>query len=179
MSIAVDLDGVVLNLIEEWLNLYNKKYEDTLKPSDILDWNTHKFVKSRCGKRIYQFIKNPKIYDNVKPIEGALEAINSLRDYGFRILFVTTFEPKFSYAKFKWLNDHGFKVDKKDYIECGDKSLILSSALIDDNYENVKNFPELGILFSSPWNLKYDYKTRVNGWQQVLDFMTKNPPGEL
>jgi 5'-nucleotidase len=176
MSIAVDIDGVIADLLTRWLHEYNRDYQDVLQPSDIVGWDTHLFVKPECGTKIYDYIKRASIYKRVKPIEGALEAINKLREYGFRILFVTAFEPKFSYAKFDWLNKWGFNVLKNDYIECGDKSLIIANALIDDNYNNIISFPETGILFDAPYNKQYDYKTRVKGWNQVLDFIVKNPP---
>jgi 5'-nucleotidase len=179
VTLILDCDDTTIDLMKVWLENYNSDYNDNLTREQITDWDISQFVVPECGKKIFKYIKEPSIYKNALPVEGVLEAVNKLREYGFRIVFATAFEPRFSYAKFTWLNKHGFNVDKKDYVECNDKSLIIGNALVDDKYETIKNFPELGILYSAPWNLKYDYKTRVNNWQQVIDFMTKNPPGEL
>lgn len=173
MSVICDIDGVLANIIIPWLKRYNLDYEDNLVPDNITDWNTHLFVKESCGDKIYDYIKDPSLYDEVLPIENALTAVNLLRDQGQRILFVTAFEPGFSYAKYDWLIKYGFLTDKNDYFECNDKKMIKAGCLIDDNIQNVSTFSELGILYSAPWNIKYDYRYRLSGWNKIIEFLNK------
>ena len=79
-------------------------------------------------------------------------------------------------VKFGWLNRNGFEVDKKHYFECGDRSLILTDYLLDDNYYSVLGCEGKGILFTQNWNIKHDYEYRVSGW---FDFIHKLQTGEL
>ena len=174
MTILIDIDSTIADILTPWLKSYNNKYKDNLKPKDIVDWNVHIFTKPECGEKIYDFIKNPKLYNRVKPIPGALEAITALRDMGLRIVFVTHFEPGFSYAKFDWLKRYGFMTDDNDYVETRDKNLIKGSCLIDDNIDNVTQFSELGILYSTFQNKKYNYKYRLNSWSDIVKIIEDN-----
>ena len=38
LTIAVDVDDVVADLITEWLKRYNHDYNDTKTPADITQW---------------------------------------------------------------------------------------------------------------------------------------------
>jgi len=72
MIIAVDVDGVIVDLVTPWLRRYNLDYNDDLTPESIQDWEVDKFVKIECGERIYKYIENPDIYYEALPIKDSL-----------------------------------------------------------------------------------------------------------
>lgn len=165
--IALDVDDTILDLMGMWLNYYNLDYGDNLSPESITDWSIDLFVKPECGKKIYDYIKEPYVFRASKPIDGALDGIKWLREKGFRVIYITASNPNGS--KEKWLKENGFWETENDFYQAYDKSLIMANALLDDKFDNITNFKYgQGYLFSRPWNLKFDYKNRVNSWDEFL-----------
>jgi len=174
LVIAVDVDDTVANLVDPWLARYNRDFNDTLAKESITSWDIASFTKPVCGKDIYRYLDDPTLYDDVEPIPGALLAIDDMRILGHRVIFVTSAVQKASGRKLEWLRKHGFlstlvteRVDK-DYVECHDKSLVRADVLIDDRYENVKNFPGKAILFTQPWNAHETHQACMNGWDNLV-----------
>jgi 5'-nucleotidase len=172
-TFAIDVDGVLADLITNWLRWYNVEYNDHLIPEDITAWETDRFVKPECGKKIYTYLDDPKLYDEVLPHRDALKAINVLKSLGHRVVYPTTSPLASSGRKFYWLEQYGFIQDKKDYIETSDKSLIRADALVDDYYKNLDGFVGIKILLAQPWNAdKKDNKNYLHAytWGDVLRY---------
>jgi 5'-nucleotidase len=149
--IACDVDGVLADIHTVWYARYNKDYNDTLKPRDVTEWEVDKFVKPECGLKIYDYLKDPTLYNEVLPYPGALDFINKLKKLG-RVVYATS-SPIESYGrKFLWLKEHGFIKSQSDYFEARDKSLVRAYILIDDYQENLRHFIGIKILFGQPWN---------------------------
>jgi len=140
MIVLSDIDDVVADFVPNWLRKYNKQYNDTLKKSKILNWNVSEFIKEKENKdRLYEYLNDPKLYDDVVPIKNALWGINELRNMGHRVIFVTG--GGYPNRKFQWLSDHGFQPTKDNYVEILNKYLIKGDWLIDDGYHNIVTFP--------------------------------------
>lgn len=155
LIIAVDVDEVVADLLSEWLRIYNILWDDTLRPDKIRGWSLVEQVKPECGKRIYEILHNRTLYDHVKPIPGALEAIRWMRQRGHRVVFVSSCVAGSVDRKVAWLQKHKFLPpgnSVKDFIAATDKSLIGADVLIDDHILNVEAFPRYGILLHVPHN---------------------------
>lgn len=165
--VYIDVDGVVADLMTPWLAWYNLNWDDDLTRNEITTWNFHDHVKSECGIRIYEYLSDPAIYDEVSVIPGALSAVKAIEEFispvGGKVVFVTSTRPAQAYRKFEWLAYHGFLSDtsiksQRRYIEMHDKSLLDpgelpdQNILIDDGPDNVLGFKGHSIVFDQPWN---------------------------
>ena len=182
MNLLVDVDDTTLDLHTEWIqNRYNVDYKDKLLRKDIKTWNIDKYVKPECGNKIYDYLDDKDLYKNIKPLAGAVEGIQKLRELGHRIIFVTAY---FNEQKAKCLHDNGLLKEYPyndgrwntctDVIMANDKSLIKGDLLIDDRYENVKKFGS-GIVFAQPWNENLDIDgefIRTKGWDDIVGYFT-------
>lgn len=167
---GVDVDGVVAGLDKAWITRYNKDYNDNMTVDQWTDWDIHLLIKPECGLKIYEYIEDPKIYDEVLPIDNSLEGVNYLRELGYRIVFVTNSTLGASGAKYYWLKKYGFIEDTDDYIECKDKSLFNAEWLIDDRIKNLSRFQGKGILFEQPWNKSSSWGGfKILNWKNFLD----------
>ena len=113
------------------------------------------------------------MYDDVKPIDGALETINKLKKFGFRIVYPTCTPLETPHVKFRWLEKYGFTQDINDYVELTDKSLIRADVLVDDRPKNLDTFEGKKVLFSQPWNESEKYNINylyADSWYKVLDY---------
>lgn len=166
MIVLCDFDGVIADTTGEVIRRYNIDYDDDLSNDDIRDWYTHKFVKPQCGKRVYGYYKDPNIYLDVRPIDGAIETIAVMRKNGYRVVVVTS---GISIGKVKWMERYGLITDSfydPDLIFAHDKKLIEGNILIDDRIDNCLG--RAAILFDQPWNRHVVHAGRAIGWQDLL-----------
>lgn len=168
MIVLVDVDSTVANLMPEWLRLYNNDYSDNLTVDKITDWEMTNFVHPDCGKNIYSYLFLDTLYDNVKPIDGALEGLQFIESLGHRVVFVSS--GVYAYPKYQWMERNKFNVGKygSNYIVCHDKSLINGNLLIDDGVHNIQAFNHWqSILFDQPWNRNFNWEFRAKSWSEV------------
>lgn len=152
---AFDVDEVVADLLGEWLSRYNYRWIDMLTPDMLRGWSLVPQVKPECGARIYDILHECDLYDDVKPIPGALAAVRYLRSLGIRVVFVSSCVAGSVDAKVAWLQRHKFLPEGpsiRDFIACTDKSLIGADVLLDDHILNVEAFPGHAILLNVPQN---------------------------
>ena len=170
--IGLDVDDVIANLVETWIDIYNTDFNDSLKREDITSWNISEHVK--CGDRIYDYLKERSLYDRVMPISGSNWGVRNLRKMGFNIVFITNSTPEQSGRKYFWLKDFGFILNKSEYFEAADKSLIACDWLIDDNPTNIANAYGKGIVYHQPWNKGLDkHYTRVFNWEDIVRYFVR------
>jgi 5'-nucleotidase len=157
ITIAVDVDDVCADLLSEWLRRYNLDYGDSLLPEDITAWDLHQFVKPKCNKLIYEYLRaTPCLYDNIHPIQGARAAVRNMRADGHRVIFVTSCTVGTVDAKMRWLIRWGFLPKgnhQRDFIAAADKASVKADVLIDDHVANVQGYPGPSILITRPHNL--------------------------
>lgn len=179
MIVLVDIDGVVAETHKRWLELYNRDWRDNLTIDDITDWSVHKFVKPECGAAVYGYLRFPWLYDDVEEVEGAFAGVSAIRSMGHRVVFVSAgMYP----GKVEWLHRHGFLVEyphgtehweaATDVVLAGDKSIIRGSVLIDDRWENVRDFHSFSILYDRPWNSRVSMVTKLwkaYNWDHVVE----------
>lgn len=164
----MDVDDVVLNLVEEWLKLYNTEYNDTLMESDIITWDICGYTK--IGELMYKYLE-PNIYKNIEPIIDSVNSVNLLRAMGHRVIFVTSFLPSIAGVKYRWLLNYGFISNKSDYIEAHDKGLIKYDYIVDDNPMNIINASGIGLIYHRSWNASFQNKyPRVYNWKEIVQY---------
>lgn len=173
MIILVDVDGVVADLHKAWLGRYNADYNDTLTPQQITRWAIHEFTKPECGRKIYEYLLDPTLYDDVPVMEGAQEGVQKIRSLGHKVVFVSS---GFFPAKVEWLAKNGLAIDfpykdgrwdtLADVVLTGDKSLVVGDILIDDYPRNL-NGRKATLLYDSPWNQEEDKFRRVYNWGDI------------
>lgn len=177
MIVKVDIDSTIAMLMPEWLSRYNydfaKYMTKPLTVDEIVDWDVHKFVVPQCGMHIYDYVNDPTLYYNVKPMPFARSAIRTLRSIGHTVLYVSS---GFNVGKYEWLERHDFLLKRgwrsaKDIIVASDKSMVAGDWLVDDGWHNITDLSR-SILFDAPWNRQYDAgEHRAHSWREVLDIL--------
>ena len=70
-------------------------------------------------------------------------------------------------AKFRWLGRHFPFIAPSHIVFCGDKSVLATDFLIDDNPRQLRRFRGEGILYGSPSNRGVTGFRRVENWLEV------------
>ena len=172
LKIGIDLDDVINNLGEVWVDTYNRMYGDNLKVEDIKTWEIQNYAK--YGMRVFDALKVPGVCQRLSIQPGARQTIEWMQKFA-DVYIVTATYPENFLDKVNWLNEHLPTMNPKNIIVCHHKHLIELDYLIDDSPKNMNGFKGKYILFTKPWN-EYltEYKhypqaenKRVNNWEDI------------
>lgn len=158
MKIALDVDGVLADVIASWL-LYSNKIRPTIVKSQISEWdfwqnhNINKFDFYNELSICWKSWKNiPTTEDNLAHAVGQLANLGTVD--------IVTARDESTHDDVKnWLKLH--KINFKNYVgvlEGIEKSQLDYDVFIDDSPLNAKNMLEKGkqvILYSQPWNVSF------------------------
>jgi 5'-nucleotidase len=170
--ILLDVDDTVAQLEKEWIRRYNADYGDNLTIDEITGWDMLSHIKPECGEKIFDYLLDPELYNNVEIMPGALEAVKELREQGDEIYFVTAgYSPgKLAWLQFKTLLPMDY-TGAFNYIVCHAKHLIQGDILVDDRPSTIEGFPGFGILFDRPWNQSFKWPYRAKDWKEALGWI--------
>ena len=174
MIVAFDVDGVLANLPTAWLDQHAAATGERLAVTDLVSWDMAEH--SRFGQKIYDVLADPaRLYADVRPYDGAVEAVLRCRTVGLDVCFVTSCIGRGSYdVKMDWLIAHNFTWRQADgmahdVIGAYAKDRIDADLLLDDRYENVRDFVtrgrgplRLGGLVTRPWNADKTWPLRLD-----------------
>jgi 5'(3')-deoxyribonucleotidase len=166
----VDVDQVCLDLLPAWLELYNKKYNDSLQPSQIVRWEIDELVVPACRVDIYHFLQTKEIYDLVHPVAGALEGVEFLRQF-YRVIFTTASRNPWQRIALSRLGFFDNGSYHNDHFVGNDKSVYKGELMIDDRHTNFVGFTGFGILFDVVHNRDIELPygiVRGYGWEDIM-----------
>lgn len=104
--IFLDCDGVIMASCQAIVDILNERYGGNFKGSDVTSWDFKCCYPNITSEEIEEIFNDPKFFDIVKPIDGALEFLDKYRD---KIIIVTKANIENYIHKRKWFNDRGFK----------------------------------------------------------------------
>lgn len=182
--ILVDMDGILANLLGQWLATYNAEYGDDVRPRDVYSWEMHHHVK--CGKAIYQIPSRPGYFDKTPPMPGAIGGFRALQKAGHEVVVCSSpYNDDSARAKQAWcaryLKTRWSDVTlthKKDWFG------LAADVIIDDKPSTIKEFYDLGkevITIAYPYNKrveKYCHLRAQNmeksqdAWEEIVEYLT-------
>lgn len=167
MRIAVDMDGVLADLLPQWLDLYNIIWKDSLEVEDITKWRVKEVVKEEAEPFLENMLRIPNFYFALPRIEYSVGILKEL-SLKHEIFIVTDpFVRESVPQKVDWLAKHYPFIDKRNILFTGNKSIVKSDILIDDNPDNLKGFDGYRILYDMPYNREYEEAIRVHNWLDI------------
>jgi len=170
IRIGVDLDSTLNNLEEVWLERYNQDYNDKLTVNDMIDWDPTKYVKPECGKKIFDYFREPGFFRNLDIKPGAKDVMHFLWKH-FEVYIVSSSHPKVVGDKWDWIEEHLPFIPYKNFVPLQEKELFKMNYLIDDGPHNFEKFDGTAILFDMPHNRHVMNRyIRVNHWLQVKHY---------
>ncbi|QDI88822.1 hypothetical protein Nisw_04450 [Candidatus Nitrosopumilus sp. SW] len=155
MKIALDVDGVLADVIQSWLN-YNNSIRREIQKHEITDWNFWKKFKINRYDFYSELSSCWKNWTSIPPTEENLSSVTkNLSDIG-QVDIVTARERSTDSFVKNWLEYHDISYD--NYVSVIDgpmKADLDYDVFIDDSPLNALKFLENNksvILYSQPWN---------------------------
>ena len=103
--IFIDIDGVIFHSCQAMIDILNERYGGNFDGSDVTSWNFQCCYPNMTSEEIEDTFNDPKFFDIVKPIDGALEFMDRYRD---KIILVTKANIENYAHKRKWFDDRNF-----------------------------------------------------------------------
>lgn len=155
MKLALDVDGVLADVIETWL-IYNNKIRTPLSKQDLVDWDFWKRFK------IDQFVLYEELsqcwsdWTAIPPTEENLSQTTENLSAIAQIDIVTAREKSTNIFVKNWLTMHGITYDNYVSVIAGPAKAELDyDIFIDDSPLNAAAFLQNNkkvLLYSQPWN---------------------------
>lgn len=193
MIVSCDIDGVLNNLTECVLQLYNQESGDNLTENDIAEYSIERFVKPEYRNKISQYFLDKRIWEMLKWDVGWIAKIldNNMYDLYFTTASsLETINSKaislawaiYDYSSMSAINIYNYIANHT--IVTQNKQLILADVVIDDCIDNLQlwNNRVHNILFVKPWNKrlahlynqKYDNKILLcNNGAEAMIYLQK------
>jgi 5'(3')-deoxyribonucleotidase len=172
--LAIDLDSTLNTLDTEWIQFYNKDFNDNLTREDMIRWEVYTYVKPECGKKIYDYLLYSNFFKNLGMQLNADNVTKWLQQF-YDIYIVTAYTPSTCADKCEWVKQHLPHIPVENIIFCNNKGLIKADILIDDGGHNLVAFKEtnphgIPIVFDAPWNRDLQCKAiRVYDWLDIKE----------
>ncbi|MCE9653439.1 MAG: hypothetical protein K8Q89_10385 [Nitrosarchaeum sp.] len=155
MKIALDVDGVLADVIESWL-IYSNKIRCSISKEEITNWDFWKKFKINRYDFYEELTSCWKNWDSIPPTENSLSiATQNLSNFG-QVDIVTARELSTDSFVKNWLKLHD--ITYQNYVSVIDgpmKADLDYDVFIDDSPLNAIKFLERKknvFLYSQPWN---------------------------
>ena len=177
ITILVDIDDTIEDLIGAWCAWLNSHYSTDVLPDQITQWDMHMAFPTLSHNQIYAPLDRLDFWQTVKPRKDAMKYLKKLYDWGYDIYLCTSTSYKNVAIKYEKIVQKYFPyIDWEHIIVAGDKTMIKGDIMVDDGIHNLLGGDYLKILMSLPHNKFFDAKEngviRVSDWSEATDIIT-------
>ncbi len=178
MRIALDVDGVLADVIHCWL-LYNNKIRSTILKSEISEWDFWKNHNIQKFDFYTELSLCWKSWKDIPPTESNIsDTTRKLSELGTVDIVTAREESTHDYVK-NWLKFHD--VSFKNYVgvlEGVEKAKLDYDIFIDDsplNAHSIIDQEKLVILYTQPWNTNFDDSrvVRIRKLENAISIINK------
>lgn len=169
--IAIDMDEVMADVQPKFRDIFAERMGRRVSAED---YRGKKIYDMEGAGHIREALHEEGFFADLPVMEDAQEVIRELQQ-DYEIFIVTAaMEFRASFVdKYDWLHEHFPFLPWKNFVFCGDKSIIRADYMIDDHVRNLLSFEGKGLLFTASHNLHEDRFTRVDNWREVQDFFRR------
>ena len=176
LTILVDMDDVMEDLLPAWLEVLNEKYGKSVFIGDVTEWNFYHLYPDLTREQIRSVLDEYDLWRRVYPKTGAKEYVKRLMDDGHKVYVVTAAHPDTLSERYNTvIRKHFPFIKATQIITTYHKQMIRGDILIDDGPHNLAGGDYFKILMDAPHNRYFDEQqidaVRVYNWSQVYNII--------
>ena len=178
MIIAIDVDNVLCNLQEVVVDTFNKRYGSHYTMEDFTEYDIMNVLPTQDAIVMKDMYGEVGLYDKVKPIPGAQEALKKLMNLGHQVYLVTAAIPQTYGEKVAFIQRFFPYIDESHIICMSHKWMFKCDFMIEDNMQTLLAKPYYHrICFDRPWNRAVNDWTydihRCTNWSEIVEVVNK------
>lgn len=157
LTILVDLDDTLEDLLTAWVKALNEKFDRDVDPEHVHEWDVLNYYPGLTKGDIYSVLDWNNFWKTVEPKPGAVEYLKRLIDDGHKVYIVTATYYMSIAAKMELVLFNYFPYIKWDQVIIAqDKAMIDGDVIIDDGIHNHLRRRRLNVLMDAPHNRHID-----------------------
>lgn len=162
------MDEVVADTMAHYLELYNADFGLELTPAHFHGRHMFDVIDPAHRPHALGYFGREDFFADIPVMPGSVDVVRELTErYEVFITTAAMDVPCSFHAKFHWLQRHFPFIPTSRIVFCGDKSIIATDYMIDDNTRHLRSFRGEAILYSAPHNVHEAAFRRVNDWEEV------------
>jgi 5'-nucleotidase len=170
--IAVDMDEVMADSIARFQEWYGRDFQLEMTLEALYGKKPHEIVAPEHQAALRAYPNAEGFFRDLPVIKDSQRVLQALSERYEVFIATAAMEFQNSFVdKYQWLQRHFPFIGWRNYVFCGDKSIINADYLIDDSAYNFDGFRGEGLLFDAPHNAHETRYRRVHGWQEVADIL--------
>jgi 5'(3')-deoxyribonucleotidase len=161
------MDDVLADATGQFINFYKKDFGVQVSRQSLNGKEErerfpdhHEVVNSYVFQK--DFFRTMAVNENSQEV---VERLN--KKYEIFIVSSAMEFPQSLNEKLEWLNEHFPFLHWKQFVFCGEKSVVFGDYMIDDLPRNLETFNSTKLLFTAPHNLQFNQFKRVNNWKEI------------
>lgn len=179
MTIFVDMDDVLVELLDAWTHELNKISKYNKQPSDITDWEMKLAYPDLTSNQIFDILGHVDFWKNVRQVNDAYTYMKKLIQDGHKVYVATASYPLNFFVKTEYCLFKIFDFLSPDNVICiHDKFLLNGDILFDDYYENLRKFKGIKVLKTAAYNVNcpeecFHFRvSKENAWKDFYTIIT-------
>jgi len=169
--LAIDMDEVLADTHQKFLNLYHRDYGIALDLQQEPGKELHENLPGHLQGQWEVYVNEKGFFRDIPPMADAAETVKALQErYNVYIVSAAMEFRNSLEDKYDWLADHFPFIPWTNILFTGEK-IIAADIMIDDRIKNLAHFEGRKLLFTSPHNLLISAYERVNSWREVGDLL--------
>lgn len=171
LKIAIDLDGVIWDLVPPWVARYNELYNDNILVEEITDYDMSKVLKKATPDQIFNILEEEGFWNKVYPFEHSFEYLKKLNDEYEVYVATKTYYSTFCHKVSRLIELFPF-LNPNQVICINNKQLLKVDYLVDDYVNNLIGGTYGKIIIDAPYNRDIDLCClRARDLKDVYNYM--------
>jgi 5'-nucleotidase len=165
MRIIIDMDEVIADAIERFLEWYERDFGVRYTKADLHGTKLHLLVPEEHRRIVKQYPHQKGFFKDLPLIKYSREVLEELHNrFEVYVASAAMEFPSSLQDKNEWLDQYFPFIHWKRRIFCGDKSVLKGDILIDDHDFNLSVFDGRPIIFTASHNVNETKYERLNSW---------------
>lgn len=178
MVIQCDIDGVLNDLMDVVLRLFNEKSNKSYTVNDLTSYSLSDCLPKEDAIEIQNLFTDSNIWNLVRPVKDSQASIKKLIQEGHEVYLVTNNDPHTFGDKYDWIQYYFPFVDISHIVCMTNKWMFNCDVMIEDSLDNlITKTTYERILVNQPWNqFSRDYVYgiyRCNDWKEIIEAINK------
>lgn len=167
-TIIIDMDDVLADASARILEIFNELNETSVDKNFFNERDFYEFINSNGHKPYRPQLFEPGFFGNLKVMPDAQEVVKELSEkHNVYVVSAATEFPNSLREKYDWMAEHFPFISWKNFMLCGDKSIVKGDVMIDDHEKNLKTFQGETLLYDAMHNKLLTGYHRVYNWQEI------------
>ena len=169
-SIAIDMDEVLADTLKKVIFQFNESAGMSLTKEDLYERKLRTEYPEHVDK-LDKLLLDRGFFRDLEVFPDAIRVVEQLtHHYDVYIATAAMDVPTSFDAKYEWLLEHFPFLDPQHFIFCGNKGVVGTDYLIDDNPKQLAAFKGKGIMFNAAHNIHEEGFDRVHSWKEVEEY---------